>query len=226
MLRRQAKLHYLPVDISVASLERSSVELLQLYPRLRITAYSADYFTALRELDPAEEGERTIALFLGSNIGNFDRDEAREFLREVRQVLNAQDGLLLGADLKKPAEVLIPAYNDALGVTAAFNRNVLVRINRELGADFQIEKFRHLALYNEELGRVEAHLVSAENQAVRIPALDLEVSFAKGETIHTENSYKFDAEQLAGLARDTGFALERSWFDAARRFSFNLFAVA
>ena len=225
-LRRQATLHFLPIDISAASLEHSSVELLQLYPRLRITAYSADYFTALRELEPAAEGERTIALFLGSNIGNFDPGEARDFLRAVRRVLKAQDALLLGADLKKSAEVLIPAYDDALGVTAAFNRNVLVRINRELGADFQIDKFRHLALYNEALGRVEAHLVSRDNQTVRLAALDLEISFAAGETIHTENSYKFDSEQLAGLARDSGFVLERSWFDAAGRFSFNLFAVA
>ena len=225
MLRRQARLHYLPVDISAASLERSSIELLQLYPRLHITAYEADYFTALRELAPAAAGEFTIALFLGSNIGNFDRHEARRFLRAVRKVLKPNDGLLLGADLKKSAAILIPAYDDALGVTAAFNRNVLVRINRELRADFQVDQFRHLAIYNEALGRVEAHLVSRLDQRVRIAALDLEIHFREGETIHTENSYKFDSDLLADLARDTGFALARSWFDEARRFSFNLFAV-
>ena len=226
MLHRQDRLHYLPIDISDESLERSCSELLHLYPRLHITAYAADYFTALKSLVKANAGERTIALFLGSNIGNFDEQEARHFLREVRKVLQAEDGLLLGADLKKSAEILIPAYDDALGVTAAFNRNLLVRINRELGSNFQIEKFKHRALYNEKQGRVEAHLVSVEIQRVQIAALDLEIAFAEGETIHTENSYKFDLEQLATLAQDTGFALQQSWFDKARRFSFNLFTAA
>lgn len=230
LLRRQERLDYLPVDISAASLERSSIELLQRYPRLRITAYAADYFTALGELgaDLQQSGtdERTMALFLGSNIGNFDMDEARAFLRAVRGVLKAQDGLLLGADLKKSAALLVPAYDDALGVTAAFNRNLLVRMNRELSADFAVEKFRHHVVYNEALGRVESHLVSTAEQRVRLGALDLEIRFAVGETIHTESSYKYDLEQLAELARATGFALEQSWFDRERRFSFNLFAVA
>src|SRR5262249_52411413 len=114
MLRRQEALHYLPIDISAESLERSCLELLHLYPRLRITAYAADYFTALKSLVGADEGERTIALFLGSNIGNFDENESRAFLREVRKILRPADGLLLGADLKKSAAALIPAYDDAL----------------------------------------------------------------------------------------------------------------
>lgn len=226
MLRRQAQLHYLPIDISDASLERSSLELLHLYSNLRITAFAADYFTALQALQNAEENERTIALFLGSNLGNFDADEALNFLRQVRKVLKAEDGLLLGVDLKKSPDTLVLAYDDALGVTAAFNRNLLVRINRELDADFAIEKFLHLPFYNEELGRVESHLVSTEKQSVRINALDLEIHFEQGETIHTENSYKFDLEQLARLAQASGFSLEKSWFDSQRRFSFNLFAVA
>ncbi len=226
MLHRQERLHYLPVDISDESLERSCSELLHLYPRLHITAYAADYFTALKSLVRANAGERTIALFLGSNIGNFDEQESRVFLREVRQVLQAEDGLLLGADLKKSAAVLIPAYDDALGVTAAFNRNLLVRINRELDANFNIEKFRHRAFYNEAQGRIEAHLVSVGDQRVQIGALDREITFAEGESIHTENSYKFDIEQLSMLAQETGFALQQSWFDKARRFSFNFFAAA
>lgn len=226
MLRRQPTLHYLPIDISDASLERSSLELLHLYSNLRITAYAADYFTALQSLIEADENERTIALFLGSNIGNFNSAESLNFLREVRKVLRAEDGLLIGVDLKKSTDVLIPAYDDALGVTAAFNRNLLVRINRELAANFEINKFQHRAIYNEELGRVEAHLVSTEKQLVRINALDLEIRFEQGETIHTENSYKFDLAQLAALAETTGFSLEKSWFDRARRFSFNLFAAA
>jgi L-histidine Nalpha-methyltransferase len=226
LLRHQPTLHYLPIDISDASLERSSLELLHLYSKLRITAYAADYFTALHSLKNADENERTIALFLGSNLGNFNSDEALNFLHEVRKVLRAEDGLLIGVDLKKSADILVPAYDDALGVTAAFNRNLLVRINRELNADFRIEKFLHRAIYNQALGRIEAHLLSTEKQSVRINALDLEIHFEQGETIHTENSYKFDLEQLATLASATGFSLEKSWFDRARRFSFNLFSAA
>jgi L-histidine Nalpha-methyltransferase len=225
LLDRQRSLHYLPVDISFASLERSSLELLQIYPRLSITAYAADYFTALQSLTAAASGERTIALFLGSNIGNFDPAGSRAFLSEVRRVLKPGDALLVGADLKKSAEVLIRAYDDALGVTSAFNLNLLVRMNRELEANFEVAKFRHRADYNEELGRVEIRMVSLEQQTVRLRALDLEISFREGETIHTENSHKFDLEQLAELARATGFALEKTWLDGAGRFSFNLFAA-
>ena len=226
LLGRQGSLNYLPVDISSASLERSSLELLQIYPRLSITAYAADYFTALEALaGSGKSGERTVALFLGSNIGNFDPDGSRAFLSEVRRVLKPRDALLIGADLKKPADVLIRAYDDALGVTAAFNLNLLVRMNRELEANFDVTKFRHRATYNEELGRVEIRMVSIEQQTVLLRALDLEVSFREGETIHTENSYKFDVEQLAEMARATGFAPEKTWFDSARRFSFNLFAA-
>jgi len=229
-LHHQPELHYVPVDISDVSLERSSLELLHIYPGLRITAYAADYFSALRALGKERiterEGKRTIALFLGSNIGNFDPEESRSFLREVRSMLRPDDGLLVGADLKKAASVLVPAYNDALGVTAAFNRNLLVRINRELGGNFDVQKFEHRVIYNEEHGRIEAHLASLGAQTVTLRGLDLEIGFEPGETIHTENSYKFDLDQLSELARDTGFSLKRTWFDSARRFSFNLFTAA
>jgi dimethylhistidine N-methyltransferase len=230
LLRRQPGLHYLPVDISDASLESSSLELLHIYPRLRITAYAADYFTALHALAETgitdREDKRTLALFLGSNIGNFNTDESRAFLREVRKMLHPRDGLLMGADLKKSPDVLVPAYDDELGVTSAFNRNLLVRMNRELDADFDISKFRHRVRYNEKLGRVEAYLVSGERQVVHIRAIDLEIPFEEGEAIHTENSYKFDLDQLAELARETGFTLEKTWLDGARRFSFNLFTAS
>jgi len=225
LLDRQGSLKYLPIDISSVSLERSSLELLQIYPKLSITAYAADYFTALKALAESDGSERTIALFLGSNIGNFDPGGSRAFLGEVRRVLKPGDALLVGADLKKPADVLIQAYDDPLGVTAAFNLNLLVRMNRELEANFDVKKFRHRASYNEELGRVEIRMVSLEEQTVRLNTLDLDISFREGETIHTENSYKFDVEQLARLASATGFSLEKTWFDNARRFSFNLFAA-
>lgn len=228
LLSNQPRLHYLPVDISDSSLELASQRLLRLYPGLRITAFAADYFTALQALAarvPADSDCRTVAVFLGSNIGNFGRDESREFLRAVRKLLRPKDALLLGADLKKSPEVLIPAYDDELGVTAAFNLNLLARINRELGGDFDVKKFQHSAVYNEELGRIEIYLVSRELQIVRIRAIDLEADFEEGETIRTENSYKFDVDQLAVLARDTGFLLGKTWFDRAHLFSFNLFVA-
>jgi len=229
LLARQGELLYIPVDISSVSLEASGPELLKVYPCLRIDAYCGDYFAALRALATAgpgnESGDRTIALFLGSNIGNFDPQESRTFLRAVRRVLRPQDALLIGADLKKSADVLVPAYDDGLGVTAAFNLNLLTRINRELDGDFDIKKFAHRARYNDAQGRMEMHLLSCARQTVRLRAIDLDISFEEGETIHTENSYKFDLEQLRELARDTGFALEQTWSDGAHRFSFNLFTA-
>jgi L-histidine N-alpha-methyltransferase len=228
VLRKQSELHYLPVDISDSSLELSSQRLLRLYPGLRITAFAADYFTALQALAervPADRNRPTVALFLGSNIGNFGRDESREFLRAVRKLLRPEDALWLGADLKKAPELLIPAYDDALGVTAAFNLNLLARINRELDGNFDVKRFQHSAVYNEDLGRIEIHLVSLEPQVVRIRAIDLEATFQKNETIRTEHSHKFDIEQLSLIARDTGFSLSRTWFDREHLFSFNLFVA-
>lgn len=227
LLARQSALHYEPIDISPASIEESSRELLKVYPRLRITAYAADYFTALEAMSEESkvEDERAMALFLGSNIGNFDKDESLAFLRAVRRVLHIGDGLLIGADLKKSSDVLVPAYDDPLGVTAAFDLNLLVRINRELDANFDIKKFEHRALYDESEGRVEMHLVSRARQVVAIRSLDVEIHFEEGETIHTENSYKYDLAQLGDLARESNFSLDRTWTDSLRRFSFNLFAV-
>lgn len=228
LLEKQPSLHYLPVDISDSSLELASQRLLRLYPGLRITAFAADYFTALQALAKhmqADPGSRTLALFLGSNIGNFGRDESREFLRAVRKLLRPEDGLLMGADLRKSPHVLIPAYNDALGVTAAFNLNLLERINRELGGNFDVKKFRHSATYNDELGRIEIRLVSLEPQIIGIRAVDLEVEFDEGETIRTENSYKFDLDVLSVMARDTGFSLSKTWLDGAGLYSFNLFVA-
>ena len=132
------------------------------------------------------------------------------------------DALLLGTDLKKPASVLVPAYDDPLGVTAAFNRNVLSRINRELGGGFDLREFRHLARWNEGEGRIEMHLESRRAQTVPIRSLNLEVRFEAGETIHTESSHKFDVEQVAALAAETGFAVARVWMDSGRRFASNL----
>lgn len=221
LLRKQPELLFIPVDISATALDSSSRILLQSYPQLKIEAYAADYFAGLAELGKTKRA-RTLALFLGSNISNFDPDEALKFLRALRQVLSEGDALLLGADLKKDKRVLEAAYNDALGVTAAFNLNVLARINRELDADFDLRKFQHRAFYNEELGRVEIYIESLREQTVRIGQLNLEVHFGEGEQIHTENSHKYDLADIEKLAMETGFARAQTWLDKGQQFSSNL----
>lgn len=221
LLREQNELTFMPVDISATALESSSRILLQSYPRLCIEAYAADYFAGLAELGKTERS-RTLALFLGSNISNFDYEEAIKFLKAMRSVLKKGDALLLGADLKKDRAILEAAYDDALGVTSAFNLNVLARINRELGADFDLKSFKHHAFYNEERGRIEIYIQSLKDQKVRVEKLDLEAEFAAGELIHTENSYKYDRAGIEHLAGETGFLHTRTWVDSQERFSSNL----
>ncbi len=223
ILKQQTELLFVPVDISATALETSSRVLLQSYPGLRIEAYAGDYYDGLAALGERPEGTTTLALFLGSNIGNFDADEANRFLRALRQVLRAGDALLLGADLKKDPAVLEAAYDDALGVTAAFNRNLLVRINRELDADFNPRFFRHLVTYNQEVGRVETYMESLREQLVRLGKFELDIRFDEGERIHTENSYKYDLEGLSQMAVETGFTRARTWLDEREQFSSNLF---
>jgi L-histidine Nalpha-methyltransferase len=227
LLKRQERLTYAPVDISRTALEASAHALVKAYPPLRVAAYAGEYEAALPRLcEAVEPGTRALVLFLGSNIGNFDRAGSRAFLSALRRALRAGDRLLLGADLRKERAVLEAAYDDPLGVTAAFNLNLLARINRELDADFDLRSFRHLALYDEAEGRVEMHLESGRPQVVGIAALGLSVSFQEGERIHTENSYKYDREELSRLAAQTGFTLAETWLDEGGRFSSNLFVAA
>jgi L-histidine N-alpha-methyltransferase len=224
LLRRQTELLYVPIDISPSALEAAAGVLLETYPALSVEAYAGDYDAALVRLkrDAPARG-RTLALFLGSNIGNFEPLDAEQFLRGVRSTLRAGDALLVGADLKKDAATLEAAYDDALGVTAAFNLNLLARINRELGANFDPRAFRHVAVYNERAGRVEMHLESTRAHTVNVAALALEVPFAAGERIHTENSHKYAPAELDALAARAGFARAGAWLDAAGRFSSILF---
>jgi len=221
LLRKQDGLLFIPVDISASALDSSSRILLQSYPQLKIEAYAADYFAGLAELGKTPRA-RTLALFLGSNISNFDLEEALKFLRALRQVLREGDALLLGADLKKEKSVLEAAYNDALGVTAAFNLNVLARINRELAGNFDLRTFQHRAFYNEGPGRVEIYIESTRKQTVTISELEMKVQFAAGEQIHTENSYKYDLDDITRLASATGFTRARTWLDQREQFSSNL----
>ncbi|MCU1347315.1 MAG: methyltransferase [Acidobacteria bacterium] len=214
ILHRRDELHYVPLDIDAGMLEKAGSALLGDFPSLRITAVSGDFRRPSLAIPPAERGEKTVVLFLGSSIGNLTPEEAVATLRDLRSALAPGDALFLGADLRKPRAILEPAYDDALGVTAAFNLNLLQRINRELDARFRLDRFRHRAFYDERLGRIEMHLVSREAQQVRIGALGLLVGFEEGETIHTENSWKYDDASLALLARESGFAIEQHWSDS------------
>jgi dimethylhistidine N-methyltransferase len=224
VLARQGELDYVPIDISQSAIEQSSDRLLGTYPELRITAYVAEYQEALRAIchEPLPPGvARTLVPFLGSTIGNLD-PERIDLLQDIRRCLRPGDGLLLGTDLRKDERVLLAAYDDALGVTAAFNLNLLVRINRELGGEIDLAAFRHRARYDPEKGRIEMHLESRRDQAVAIRGLGLEVAFAAGEAVHTESSYKFSPEQIVDLAGRTGFELRRTWTDSGRRFGSHL----
>jgi dimethylhistidine N-methyltransferase len=223
-LQRQRELAYFPIDIDAGTLSDTADALASEYSTLHITGIVASFEDGLRDLTVRLAGphQRTLMLFLGSTIGNLDPAEQREILRAIRAALRGGDALLLGADTVKSEEILIPAYDDALGVTAAFNKNLLVRINRELGGTFDIAAFRHEIRYDRDRQRIEMHLVSTIRQRVALRAGVIEIDFDEGESIHTENSYKFTREAIESLARDTGFTLERQWNDRRGWFGENL----
>jgi len=219
LLQRQGALEYLPIDIDATVLEATARGLLTDFPTLTVNAICAEFSDAAAALRTRPPGTRAAVLFLGSTIGNLDESEAIAMLSSLRRALTPNDVLFLGADMQKPRDVLEPAYDDPLGVTAAFNLNVLGRINRELGGHFRLDRFAHRAFYNEERGRIEMHLVSRERQTVRIDALDLDIVFGEGETIHTENSHKYTAAQLERIAAATGFTIARTWTDEREWFT-------
>jgi L-histidine N-alpha-methyltransferase len=221
LLRRHGQLRFIPVDISRSILEESSRALVDEYDDLEIFAVAGEYHDGLDYLHD-EPGPPRLILWLGSNVGNFVRADAVHFLQRLHAAMRPEDLLLAGIDLRKDEATLIAAYDDAAGVTAAFNRNILVRINRELGGAFALDHFRHEARWDDAEGRVEMHLVSLGAQRVRIDALDESVDFADGESIHTENSYKYSLDEIATLAGACGFTVDGQWFDEQRRFSLNL----
>ncbi len=220
LLDRQASAIYAPIDVSESALEQAKSTLAVAFPQLEVRSIHADYQAGLASLEPTKA--RRLVLFLGSTIGNFDPDHATEFLRSVRESLRPGDALLIGMDQVKSPTVLVPAYDDALGITAQFNLNVLVRLNGEWGADFQVGAFRHMALWNEIDSRIEMHLESQIRQAVRIAALDLEIHLQKGERIHTENSYKYRRGMGEAILQNAGWKLERTWMDEKRWFALHL----
>jgi L-histidine Nalpha-methyltransferase len=219
--RRRHGFRYVPIDISGTILEESSRALLAEYPDLQIVAIAGEYEDGVARLGTATTPPRLV-LWLGSNIGNFSRGEAAEFLARIRARLAPEDRLLCGIDLRKDPAVLERAYDDARGVTARFNLNLLVRINRELGGHFDPAAFRHRAVYDEEEGRVAMYLVSARRQRVTIDRLGLAVSFDEGEAMHTEDSFKYSPDEIGRVAQHAGFDIETRWVDSGGRFSLNL----
>lgn len=216
-------LRYFPVDISSEMLEQTSRDLVDHFHRLEVHAVAGDYEHGLAQLQQEGNNPKLIVC-LGSTIGNFDRPSAARFLARWTATMGPADRMLVGIDLHKDRAVLEPAYDDAAGVTAAFNLNLLQRINRELDGHFELDAFEHRSFYNEREGRIEMHLVSRRKQTVRIEALEMEVAFAAGESIHTEDSYKYTRPQIETLASEAGLALTEQWLDAKSRFSLNVFA--
>ena len=216
-LDRQSHLRYIPIDISGDFLRESAHALLAEYDRLHITAIASEYSDAGAAV-PQHNGPR-LFLFLGSNIGNFDRDEAVSFLKNIRRIMKPRDRILLGVDLLKDRAIIEAAYNDAAGITAKFNKNLFVRINAELDADFDLDAFDHVAPFLEEHDRIEMRLVSRKQQSVRIGALNKTYHFAAGEYIHTENSHKHCPNQFRLLCRAAELEIQEQWRDARDWFS-------
>lgn len=217
--------HYHPIDISGAALAQSEREL-GLIDRVSILGFEAEYLDGLAAVARRREpGQRMLVLFLGSTIGNFDRPAGEAFLRRVREALLPGDRLLLSTDLVKPEAQLIAAYDDQAGVTAAFNKNLLHRINRELDATFDLRRWRHRAVWNSAERRVEMHLQSMEDQTVHLLKARLAVRFREGETIWTESSHKYSIEEVAALAERTGYACEAQWTDLEWPFAQSLLVV-
>jgi len=212
---------YAPVDISSEMLIQEANELRRDYPRLAVLPVEAD-FTKPFALPAAAAGMAHTGFFPGSTIGNFEPDEARAFLRHAGRMLGSGAALIIGVDLVKDPSILHAAYNDEAGLTAKFNLNLLTRINRELGGNFDMASFEHRAFYNSERHRIEMHLVSKKLQKVSVAGRDIE--FRAGETIHTENSYKYTLEHFTALARSAGWASVAVWTDAGKNFSIHALA--
>ena len=223
LLEALGRVRYCPIDVSPAALAACARELT---PVADVHPIEASYLDGLRQAASHRcPGQTMLVLFLGSTIGNFEPEDATAFLYGIQRELAPGDALLLGTDLVKPVAKLLDAYDDPTGVTAAFNLNLLGRINRELDADFDLRRFEHLVRYNGAVQRIEMHLRSLANQCVHIPKADLTVRIQAGETIHTESCHKFRLEQIADLARAGGFQINGQWIDRAWGFAETLLLV-
>jgi L-histidine N-alpha-methyltransferase len=221
-LCRRQHTSYFPIEISPTALAMCERELGDI-DCMSIVGFEREYLDGLLEVAARRRpGQHLLVLFLGSTIGNFDRPAAATFLREMRRILQPGDSLLLGTDLEKPVPQLLAAYDDPLGVTASFNLNLLARINRELDADFMLQQFEHVAVFNPEARSVEMRLRSRRSQSVTIPRAELTVPFGEGETIWTESSHKYGPEEPRQIAKAAGFYCKAQWFDQEWPFAENL----
>ena len=211
-LRVSDDVSYMPVDVSSDALETACQKIASALPEVRIQPIVRNYITHPLKLEPLDG--TTLALYIGTNIGNFSPEEARMILRNVGSQLQARDALLLGTDMVKDEPTLLAAYDDSDGITAAFNLNILHRLNRELGATFDATRFRHRVLWNSIESRIEMHLESTQQQDVSIEYAELDLHFMPSETIHTENSYKFTDQSIRTVLRDAGFVVGRAWKDS------------
>jgi dimethylhistidine N-methyltransferase len=223
VIARQGHTLYLPVDVSEAALELASRNVHAALPQVEVQPVCAE-FTREKNLNLPANGRR-LALYIGSSIGNFDPGDAVDLLRWLRAQLQPGDALLLGTDMVKDVAPLLAAYNDRAGVTADFNKNILARLNRELGANFALEAFGHRAIWNAPTGRIEMHLDSKWNQMVQVERIHRNFGFKRGESIHTENSYKFSPEQIEDMLLKSGYVLRQSWYDDKRWFGVHLASI-
>jgi len=221
-LSHRQRVNYYPIDISGSALFRCQQELSHM-DRVSIVGFERAYLEGLQEVVARRGEERLLVLFLGSTIGNFDRPAGDEFLKEVRSVLREGDALLLATDLEKPLPVLQRAYDDAAGVTAAFNKNLLARINRDLGGDFDLQKFDHVVRYDETERRIEMHLRSKVWQRIAIREAGFRFHMREGETIWTESSHKYDPKEVIEMGARSGYHCAGQWFDSEWPFAQSLF---
>lgn len=222
-LARRQRVNYYPIDISQSALHRCEQELGQI-DSVSIVGFERAYLEGLREVAARRvNDESLLVLFLGSTIGNFDRPAGEHFLRDVRSILRAGDALLLATDLEKPVSQLLLAYDDPAGVTAAFNKNLLSRMNRELGADFDLSRFQHVVRWDESERRVEMHLRSMEWQRVTIPKARFRLYLREGETVWTESSHKYDRDEVVAMGERAGFRRAGQWCDEEWPFAQTLF---
>ncbi len=223
-LARNMNFRYVPIDISAAAMDELSADLQKGFPTLELEGLVSDYFSGIKWLN-RRYNNRNLVLFLGSNIGNFSHGKARFFLRNLWNCLNHGDIVMVGFDLKKDIEMLIKAYNDSKGVTAAFNMNLLKRINRELGGQFVLESFRHIGTYDVFSGAMESYLVSLKEQEVFIEEIGRSFNFRPWEPIHVEYSYKYLESEIDNIAAETGYVIRKHLYDSSRSFIDSIWEV-
>jgi L-histidine Nalpha-methyltransferase len=220
LAKTTSEVTFYPVDVSAAALDFCSARMREMLPGINVVPKVLDFTHGMPQFRRLPG--RKLFLFIGSSIGNFEPLEAGLFLKQIRSSMNPGDALLLGTDMRKSPDILIPAYDDPQGVTAEFNKNLLVRINRELDGDFDLDSFAHRIVWNDELSRIEMHLESLREQSVSLAAVNVTLDFRKSESIHTENSYKFTMPVIQAIAENGGFTIERTWSDPKRWFTVHL----